>query len=116
MKAGSYPCPSCGFLVFDEPPGSYAICELCDWKDDPVQLQHPTMHAGANTESLVEYQQRSIERWPLNVKSVESVERDPTWRPFEPSDMRSDNGEPPRSGREDFDAIPDDSPPYYWRR
>lgn len=116
VKPASYPCSSCGFLVFDEPPGSYAICELCDWEDDPVQLQHPTLRGGANTASLVEYQRRSVERWPLTVGTLDAVERDPKWRPFEASDARTDVGEAPRSGREYFDAIPDESPLYYWRR
>jgi hypothetical protein len=25
-----YPCPCCGFLVFDEEPGSFSICPICD--------------------------------------------------------------------------------------
>ena len=33
------PCPCCGYLVFDEEPGSYSICPICYWEDDAVQLQ-----------------------------------------------------------------------------
>lgn len=116
MKPESYPCPSCGFFVFDEPPGSFSICELCDWEDDAVQLQHPTMRGGANRESLVQYQQRSLERWPLSMKGLGTVVRYPQWRPFEPSDARIDAGEAPRSGLEYFHAVPDCGPGYYWRR
>jgi hypothetical protein len=74
------------------------------------------MRGGANTESLVEYQQRSLERWPLTVKALGAVERDAKWRPFGPSDARSEEGEAPRTGREYFDAIPKGAPGYYWRR
>ncbi|UOX88817.1 hypothetical protein MUY14_45345 [Amycolatopsis sp. FBCC-B4732] len=34
-----YPCPCCGHLAFGEPPGSYGICGVCFWEDDPVQLR-----------------------------------------------------------------------------
>ena len=37
----SHPCPSCGFVVFEEPPGSYAICPVCDWeiKDGGIKVK-----------------------------------------------------------------------------
>ena len=60
------------------------------------------MRGGANTKSLVEYQLRSIERWPLSVKVLDAFERDRQWCPFEPSDARHDDGKAPRSGREYF--------------
>jgi hypothetical protein len=47
-----YPCPCCGHVVFDEPPGSYAICPVCFWVDDPVQLRWPDWAGGANKPSL----------------------------------------------------------------
>jgi len=34
-----YPCPCCGYVVFDEPPGSYAIRPICFWEDDLAQLR-----------------------------------------------------------------------------
>ena len=114
MKPASYPCPSCGFLVFDEPPGSYALCDLCDWEDDGVQLRFPMMRGGANTESLVEHQRTSIERWPLSVQKLGGVERDPRWRPFDPTDARE--SESPGTGMEYFEATAGDAPDYYWRR
>jgi len=36
QAASTYPCPCCGYLVFTEPPGSYDICSICFWEDDPV--------------------------------------------------------------------------------
>jgi RNAse (barnase) inhibitor barstar len=87
-----YPCPCCGYLTFDEPTGSYAICEICLWEDDGVQLRFPRMPGGANKPSLLEAQ--------ANVRSCgahdpdfvpecraprASDSRDPGWRPLDPS-------------------------------
>jgi len=49
----SYPCPVCGYLTFTEPlDGTYVICPVCFWEDDPVQLRDPDYAGGANTVSL----------------------------------------------------------------
>jgi hypothetical protein len=65
--------------------GSYGICPLCNWEDDPVQLENPVSRGGANGESLVVYQTRALERWPASVRQVqvegEHYRRDPAWRP-----------------------------------
>jgi hypothetical protein len=50
-----YPCPCCGYLVFDEPAGSDDICEICFWHDDLSQLRFPRM-TGANHVSLLDAQ------------------------------------------------------------
>lgn len=55
-QVSEYPCPCCGHLVFDEPPGSYALCPVCWWEDDAVQLRWPRYAGGANRPSLVEAQ------------------------------------------------------------
>ncbi|MEU0987837.1 CPCC family cysteine-rich protein [Streptomyces sp. NPDC005953] len=34
-----YPCPCCGRLVHQSPPGSFQICPVCGWEDDLVQLR-----------------------------------------------------------------------------
>ncbi|MBO0846033.1 MAG: hypothetical protein J2P22_11530 [Nocardioides sp.] len=41
-----YPCPCCGYLVFDEEPGSYDICAVCGWEDDLSQLRFATWEEG----------------------------------------------------------------------
>lgn len=54
-----FPCPCCGNLTLEEaPPGTYLICELCHWEDDPVQFDDPDYRGGANHESLNEARRR----------------------------------------------------------
>jgi rubredoxin len=48
-----YECPCCGNITFDEkPPGTYDICPVCFWEDDPVQFLNPDYIGGANKVSL----------------------------------------------------------------
>jgi len=50
-----YPCACCGYLTQAEPPpDTHAICEVCDWEDDAVQLDDETFSGGANAPSLAE--------------------------------------------------------------
>ncbi|WP_394766627.1 CPCC family cysteine-rich protein [uncultured Paludibaculum sp.] len=53
MNEKLFPCPCCGQFTLDEqPPGTYSICEVCDWEDDPVQFADPDCEGGANARSL----------------------------------------------------------------
>jgi hypothetical protein len=79
---GPFPCPACGFIVFDEPPGSYHICPICNWEDDQVQLRHPALAGGANHYSLCDAQRRSIQLVPLSIQLASGFRRDPHWRPL----------------------------------
>lgn len=48
-----YKCPCCRYYTFSHKPnGSYDICPVCYWEDDPVQLDDPTYEGGANHVSL----------------------------------------------------------------
>lgn len=48
-----FPCPCCGWYTLDhEADGSYDICPVCYWEDDPVQLEEPDCEGGANRLSL----------------------------------------------------------------
>lgn len=50
-----YACPCCGFLTLNqEPPGTFAFCEVCWWEDDPVQFADRDYEGGANGPSLTE--------------------------------------------------------------
>lgn len=92
-KREAYPCPCCGHLVFGERVGSYEICPICFWEDDPVQAADPWFAGGANRPSLAEAQRNFAEfgaverRLISNVRRpVDSDEREPTWRPLRESD------------------------------
>lgn len=50
-------CPCCGYDTLNEkPPGSYDICSICYWEDDPIQFDDPSYEGGANRVSLVQGQ------------------------------------------------------------
>lgn len=52
-----YKCPCCGYYTFThKPDGSYDICKVCFWEDDPIQLENPTYEGGANKVSLIQAQ------------------------------------------------------------
>jgi hypothetical protein len=49
----NYKCPCCGYYTLAEKAnGTYVICPVCFWEDDPVQLNDPDYSGGANEESL----------------------------------------------------------------
>ncbi len=48
-----YVCPCCGYRTLSEK-GSYEICPVCYWEDDPVQERDPEYAGGANDLSLEE--------------------------------------------------------------
>ena len=111
----NFPCAACGFLTFDEPPGSYNICRICGWEDDHVQLAHPLMQGGANRESLREAQIKILNKYPLAVREINEVKRDPQWRPptNEEAAVRADA---PANGLSYFEATAAEEPGYYWRK
>jgi hypothetical protein len=48
-----YPCACCDCFTLKEPPtGTFAICPVCRWEDDNLQVQDIDMSGGANTVSL----------------------------------------------------------------
>jgi hypothetical protein len=48
-----FACPCCGMLTLDEPqPGTWLICPVCEWEDDPVQFEGIDYAGGANSVSL----------------------------------------------------------------
>jgi len=86
MKSEEFPCPCCGYLTFDAPPGSDAICEICGWQDDISQLRFPLTGGGANGPSLVQAQKNFIELGYSNGRRLDTggqrgdKAREPTWR------------------------------------
>jgi hypothetical protein len=78
-------CPCCGFLAFDNPPGSYDICEYCGWEDDGVQLANPCSPGGANQVSLCDAQTAFRATTPgadIDEWITMGAERDLNWRPL----------------------------------
>jgi hypothetical protein len=115
-----YPCPCCGYMSFDEPPGSYDICPICFWEDDASQLRNP--YSGGANIPLVKAQAAYInikaKREDLISYVREPVEGDikcEDWRPFNPE--TDDCGEI-LGGMSYFESVCAGikGEPYYWRR
>src|SRR5215203_3060761 len=109
-----YPCPACGFEVFEDSIGSYEICPLCGWEDDGVQLRFPAMRGGANGESLYEWQQTSLKEMPIEMIERGGFNRDKAWRPLTIEEFHEVENIP-RTGLEYFLSI-DGEDSYYWRK
>ena len=116
----TFPCPCCGHLVFDFPPGYHQVCPICLWEDDVAQLRFPLMPGGANRVSLLRAQQHYTELGVADLKNQGKQRcpdvadrRDRDWRPLQPG---RDNMEEPRRGVRYGDSYPlDTTVLYYWR-
>jgi hypothetical protein len=87
----SIPCPACGFLVFLRAYGSYAICPVCDWEDDGMQISNPTSEGGANKTSLADAQLAILRRIPIEIQSFAGHTRASSWRPLRPAEIAAAN-------------------------
>ncbi len=48
-----YKCPCCGMKTLSQKAGgTYEICRVCNWEDDPVQFRDWDFAGGANAMSL----------------------------------------------------------------
>lgn len=114
--ASSYPCPCCGYLSYDEPPGSYQICDVCFWEDDIAQLRWPLMAGGPNGLCLVDGQPNFETLGAMARDFVDHVvtpgptqQRDAGWRPI---DLAIDNFEDVGVHEGEPSALTD---LYWWR-
>lgn len=115
-----YTCPVCGYLSFDERPGSYFICSTCFWEDDTADLIDPFPCAGGpNKVSLLEAQRNYAEFGASELAMLKHVKkpevpRDPTWRRI---DVARDVFDATREFDRHFTAetSPRGRDLYYWR-
>ena len=90
LRKEKYACPCCGYKTFEhEPNGSFDICPVCFWEDDPVQLDDPDYEGGANPMSLRQAQQNFIEFRACDKEMLSNVrqattdeQRDEDWKPL----------------------------------
>jgi len=86
-----FPCPCCGYkTLVENPGGTYAICSVCFWEDDLVQLEDPDYEGGANKVSLKQGQRNFIEFGACEKEMIQHVrkpkieeERDVDWKILE---------------------------------
>ena len=106
------PCPACGYRTMPEATyGSFHICEVCGWEDDPVQLANPACEGGANGESLVDAQLR-VSREPA--LEVGRFVRDSDWRPLDSRETEAAIGERDRAAWQNPAVYELDST--YWKK
>ena len=113
--SAAFPCPCCGYLVFEGPPGSDDICLICFWEDDALQLRFPSLADATNTVSLREAQQSYAQVGAIEARFVEDVRKptpedrlDPGFRPIAESDS-FETEVTEEGGPADATAL------YYWR-
>ena len=71
-----YTCFCCGFKTLTEqPPGSFEICPVCFWEDDPAQAANPSLAGGANKVSLSEARQNFLSFGASSRDVLNSVRR-----------------------------------------
>ena len=86
----SYACPCCGYKTLEEePPGTWLICPVCFWEDDPVQFDDPDYAGGANKTSLRQAQKNFVDFGACDRSAQAHVrppnehdKRDDGWRPL----------------------------------
>jgi len=91
MVTEKFACPCCGYKTFKEQPnGSYDICQVCFWEDDPIQLDNPDYEGGANRVSLKQGQKNFVEfgacerEMTKNVRQLTKDEqREKNWKPLD---------------------------------
>jgi len=79
-------CPCCGYRTLPEgQPGSYEVCPVCHWLDDPVQFGDDEYVSDTNHVSLQEARANFAEygaRTPDEADQTEAPDdtpRDPNW-------------------------------------
>jgi hypothetical protein len=72
----TYACPCCGYKTLTEKPtGTYEICPVCFWEDDPVQYRDPFDKNGANKVSLMEAKKNFSDFGAVERKFISKVRK-----------------------------------------
>jgi len=87
----TFACPCCGYKTFrQKPSGTYDICLVCFWEDDPIQLDNPDYEGGANRVSLRQGQKNFEKFGACELNMVKYVQpptkdeaRDKDWKPLD---------------------------------
>jgi hypothetical protein len=75
-QVDKFACPCCGYKTSKERPGgTYNICEVCFWEDDPIQFDDPDYEGGANRVSLKQGQRNFQEFGACERDMVKNVRR-----------------------------------------
>lgn len=90
MTDQKFTCPCCGYKTFTIPLyGSFSICPVCFWEDDPIQSKEPDYEGGANRVSLIQAQKNFIDfgacEWELKMwvrGPLKNEPKDENWKPF----------------------------------
>jgi len=80
-------CPCCGYLTLPEgQPGSYEVCPICHWMDDPIQFSDAEYVSDTNHISLRQARENFREIGAVSEDLVGETrepepgeERDPNW-------------------------------------
>ncbi|PSQ37584.1 hypothetical protein BRD08_02330 [Halobacteriales archaeon SW_10_66_29] len=80
-------CPCCGYLTLPEgQPGSYEVCPVCHWMDDPIQFSDVEYVSDTNHISLQEARENFREIGAASEDVVDDTrdprvaeDRDPNW-------------------------------------
>jgi hypothetical protein len=88
MVTEKFACPCCGYKTFTQQPnGTYDICQVCFWEDDPIQLKDPDYEGGANKVSLKQGQRNFKKYGACEKEMIKNVrppkkdeKRDKEWK------------------------------------
>lgn len=76
-------CPCCGYRTLPEGrPGSYEVCPVCDWLDDPLQFGDEEFVSDTNHVTLAEARE--------NVRKFGACEPDAAGETEDPGDRERD--------------------------
>lgn len=120
MNKYKYPCPCCGYIVFEKP-GDDAICTICSWNNN-YEYINPTVGGGEpNRYSLYQCQRNyinfgaSIEEFANKVrKPTKDDIKDPEWEIYN----EKKHGEKVKKNKAlHWENWPKDgSELYYWKK